>query len=92
MSMSITKEPSSFTVWAYQYDAASFHANELRADTFKCRNQAIRVARQRVRETNHNTGWAKIIDNCQAGHMGDRGVIAVFRKTRQGGTQTVYQR
>lgn len=94
--MPIAKTPPSpspsFTVWSYDYDAAPFHVNELSTDTFQCRNQAMRVARRRVRETNHDTGWAKIIDNTQAGRMGDNGVIVLIKKTRHGGARTVYRR
>ncbi len=92
--MPIAKEPPapSFTVWSYNYDAAPFHDNELQADTFQCRNQAVRIARRRVRDTNHDTGWAKIVDNNLSGRMGDHGVIVLIKKTRQGGARTVYRR
>lgn len=90
--MPIANVIPSFTVWSYDYDAAPFHANDLHGDTFDCRNIAVQVARQRTRETGHNTGWAKIIDNNQVGRLGDNGVIVMLKKTCSGRARITYQR
>lgn len=90
--MPSNKPKGSFTVWSYDFDAAPFHHNQLRDDTFERIDRAVRVARQRVRESNHNTGWAKIIDNQQAGHLGDHGVIAMCRKSNSGHARMTYRR
>lgn len=71
-----------YTVWTYDHDAAPHHDNELKADTVDDLKQAIRLARQRVAETNHNTGFANIVDNGIAGRMGDCGVVVVVSKTK----------
>lgn len=90
--MPIAITPPSFTVWSYDYDSAPFHANDLRHDTYERRDIAVQVARQRVRETSQNTGWAKIIDNNQAGRLGDNGVIIVLKKTPAGRVHITYTR
>lgn len=74
----------SFTVWAYCYDAAPFHDNELTDDTVNSLDEAADLARKRTRETPHNTGYAKIIDNDLRGKMGDCGLMATFKKDRNG--------
>ncbi|WP_341744735.1 hypothetical protein [Azonexus hydrophilus] len=74
----------SFTVWAYDHDAAEHHCNDLTADTFSNAAEAAKCARQRVVETNHNTGYAKVVDNAVVGRLGDTGVLAVFKKDRNG--------
>lgn len=51
-----------FTVWSYDHDASQFHANDLGADTFADLQTAVKTVRQRVRQTCHNTGWAKVRD------------------------------
>lgn len=73
-----------FTVWVYDHDAAVHHDNDLEKDTFQDVSTAAQVARQRVKETNHNTGWAKVIDNSEAGRMGDTGFVVAFKKDKNG--------
>lgn len=73
----------SFTVWSYSYDAAPHHANELSEDTFDTEEKAITCARKRTAETNHNTGWAKVVNNAARTH-GSSGVTCTFSKTVRG--------
>lgn len=72
-----------FTVWSYAYDAAPHHANELAEDTFGTEGEAIVCARLRTAQTNHNTGWAKVVDNSKVGRGGN-GVVCTFSKTVRG--------
>lgn len=82
----------SYTVWSYAHDAAVHHDNELVIDTFDCFKQAMQVARQRCSEAKHNTAYSKVVDNDIAGHMGDSGGIALFRKLSSGGVRRAYVR
>lgn len=69
-----------FTVWSYDHDAAQFHAN-----TFADFRTAVKTARQRVLQTCHNTGWAKVRDNNgHVGHYGCSGVVAILKKNVNG--------
>ena len=81
-----------YTVWSYDYDAAPHHHNDLFADTVDGFKEAEALARKRAGETNHNTGYAKVIDNSIAGRGGDRGVVATFIKTRAGAVRRNYVR
>jgi hypothetical protein len=72
-----------FTVWSYDYDAAQHHKNDLQEDTVADLFAAVALARQRAAETNQNTGYSKIVDWNRA-KMGDRGVIAIFKKDKNG--------
>lgn len=82
----------SYTIWVYDFDAAPHHCNELGEDTFDEIDKAVRQARQCVSKTNHNTGWAKIVDNAMAGHMGDNGVVIRINKTVNGHPRISYRR
>lgn len=73
----------SYTVWQYDCDQNLHHQNDLNSDSFIHLDDAIACARQRVRETNHNTGYAKIIDGT-AKRLGASGVVAVYGKDRNG--------
>jgi hypothetical protein len=78
---SVASTSKKFTVWSYDYDAAPHHHNELSDDTVGDLFAAVALARKRVAETNHNTGYAKIVDSSRA-TMGDQGVIAIFKKDK----------
>lgn len=82
----------SYTIWVYDHDAAPHHDNNLGEDTFDDINKAVRQARTLVEKTNHNTGWAKIIDNRAAGHMGDNGVVVRISKSAYGHARMTYRR
>lgn len=69
-----------YTVWTYDYDAAPHHDNDLLADTVYSYKEAEALARKRTAETNHNTGYSKVIDNSIAGRMGDCGEVSTFYK------------
>lgn len=73
----------SYTVWQYNCDINQHHQNDLNADTFESLDAAIACARNRVRETVHNTGYAKIVDGI-AQRLGASGVVAVYGKDRSG--------
>ena len=82
----------SYTVWSYDYDAAPHHDNDLLADTVDSFKEAEALARKRAAETNHNTGYSKVVDNTIAGRGGDRGVVITFIKTRAGLVRRNYVR
>lgn len=82
----------SYTIWVYDHDAAPHHDNNLGEDTFDDINKAVRQARTLVEKTNHNTGWAKIIDNRAAGHMGDNGVVVRISKSAYGHARMTFRR
>lgn len=73
-----------YTVRAFDYDAAPHHCNDLLADTVDSFKAAYELARQRTRETAQNTGYAVVVDNGIMGRMGDNGVVASFVKTKTG--------
>lgn len=80
-----------YTVRAFAYDAAPHHDNDLMADTLDNFKQAVALAKQRAREASHNTGYAILVDNSIAGHMGDNGVVASWVKTRAGVRRTYFR-
>jgi hypothetical protein len=89
--LSLLELTMSYTLWVYDHETAQHHDNDLVEDTFAQINEAITTARMRVANTNHETGWARIIDNFLVGHLGDRGIVAVFRKNAVGHVRMTYQ-
>lgn len=74
----------SYTVFVYQSDINQHHNNNLFADTFESGDMAETIARERVKATNYNTGWAKVIDNHIHGKSGQSGVVLIVKKTKDG--------
>ncbi len=63
----------------------------LDADTYPSFEKALAIARVRVQETNHNTGFSKVIKNCLR-VQGDSGVVAIVKKTGRGHARMTYLR
>lgn len=88
----IQKALPSFTVWVFDHDTAQHHDNDVKADTVASLDVATAIARCRVQDTNHSTGYANIVDNNIAGQMGDRGNVLHVGKKSDGVTVVTNKR